>query len=62
MPAPAEEILSRREAVRNALRDLHSALLPVLDNMRGQEAARYTFQQSIKGDTIKIVVEPGKEE
>ncbi len=61
MPGPGAEILRRREAVQNAIRDLHSALLPILDNMRSQEAARFSFNESIAGDRIQITITPKEE-
>ena len=61
MPGPSLESLQRREAATNALRDLHSALLQVIDNLRGQDKAAFAFEVTIKGDRIKIHITPGKE-
>ena len=62
MPGPTHQIIERHEAIQNAIRDLHSALLPILDNIRGQEAARFSFQQSMAGDKIQITITPAEEE
>ncbi len=61
MPGPAPEILQRREAVQNALKDLHSAMRGVTDNLRGQDGAQLTFTESILGDKIRVIITPGKE-
>ena len=61
MPGPPPEILARREAVQNALKDLHSAMRTVTDNLRGQDGAQITFNEHILGDKIRVTITPGKD-
>jgi hypothetical protein len=61
MPGPSVAAIQRQEAAHNALRDLHSAMLDTLDNLRGQEKAAITFEKAIRGDKIKVTITPGKE-
>jgi len=62
MPGPPLEIVQRREAVQNALKDLHSAMRGVIDNLRGQDGAQLTFTHTIMGDKIRVIIMPAKEE
>ncbi len=61
MPAPAPEIVQRREAAHNALRELRHALLPTLDTLRGLDCAQLNYRDTIAGDKVHITIRPGKE-
>jgi hypothetical protein len=62
MPGPTKDTLARREAARNAIRDLRRAMLPTIDTLRGQEGARICYAETIAGDRFAITITPGKEQ
>jgi hypothetical protein len=62
LPAPPEELVNRAIAIKNAIRDLHSAILPTLDAIRLQGSPGLTFREEIGGDAIAISIKPKTEE
>lgn len=62
MPGPNPETLRNREALNQAMLDLHQALMPFVEGLPMEDASTVTqfkISQKIKGDMLTVIFRPG---